>query len=76
MGISIEETDTGIGIPASRILVWWYLTNIMPDCVSLVRYQTCLGIIIFFQSGTALTGCQIFLHYCYMYMDIDTDMQH
>jgi hypothetical protein len=27
----------------------------MPDCVSLVRYRTCSGIVSFFQSGTGLT---------------------
>ncbi len=60
-GHGIEETNAGIGIPASRILVW-YRTKKMPDCVSLVRYRTCSGIVSFFQSGTGLTGCRRVRH--------------
>jgi hypothetical protein len=56
LGIGIQETNAGIGIPASRILVQ-YQTKKMPDCVSLVRYRTGFGIVSFFQSGTGLTGC-------------------
>jgi hypothetical protein len=51
----------------------------MPDCVSLVWYRTCSGIVSFFQSGTILTGCWTVWHSglsIYMYMDIDMDMQH
>ncbi len=51
LGIGIEETNAGIGIPLSRILVR-YRTNKMPDCVSLVRYRACSGIVSFFQNGT------------------------
>jgi hypothetical protein len=78
LGIGIEETNAGIGIPASRILVR-YPTKKMLDCVSLVRHRTCSGIVIFFQSGTGLTGCRTVRHSgisIYMYMDIDIDMQH
>jgi hypothetical protein len=76
LGIGIEETNAGIGIPASRILVR-YRTNIMPDCVSLVRYRACSGIVSFFQSGTGLTGCRIYMYMDIdIYMDIDMDMQH
>jgi hypothetical protein len=42
-----QETNTGIGIPASRILVW-YRNEKMLDYVSLVRYRTCSGIVSFF----------------------------
>jgi hypothetical protein len=51
----------------------------MPDCVRLVRYWTCSGIVSFFQSDTVLTGCHtvwqsgISIH---MYMDIDMVMEH
>jgi hypothetical protein len=76
--MGIVETNAGIGIPASRILVR-YQTKKMPDCVSLVQYRTCSGIVSFFQSGTALNGCRTVRHSGiskYMYMDIDMDMQH
>jgi hypothetical protein len=36
LGIGVEKTNAGIGIPASRILVR-YRTTKMPDCVSLDR---------------------------------------
>ncbi len=78
MGIGIEETNAGNGILASRILVQ-YRTKKMPDCVSLVWYQTCSGIVNFLHSGTGLTGCRTFQHSnisIYMYMDIGMDMQH
>ncbi len=78
LGIGIEETNAGIGIPASQILVR-YRAKKMPDCASLVRYRTCSGIVSFFQSGTGLTGCQTVWHSdisIYKYMDIDMDMQH
>jgi hypothetical protein len=77
-GHRIEETIAGIGIPASQILVW-YRTKKMPDCVRLVRYRTCSGIVSFFQSGTGLTGCRTVRHSGiskYLYMDIEIDMQH
>jgi hypothetical protein len=57
----------------------------MPDCVSLVRYRTCYGIVSIFHSGTRLTGCQTKRHSdisIYMCMaiewtcSIDMDMQH
>jgi hypothetical protein len=47
LGIGIEKTNAGIGIPASRILVW-YRTKKVPDCVSLVWYWTFSGIVSFF----------------------------
>jgi hypothetical protein len=78
LDIGIEETNAGIGIPASRILVR-YRTKKMLDCVSLVRYWTVFGIVIFFQSGTGLTGCRTVQHSgisIYMSMDIDIDMKH
>jgi hypothetical protein len=34
----------------------------MPDCVGLVRYRACSGIVIFFQSGTGLFGCRTVRH--------------
>ncbi len=40
----------------------FYRTKKMPDCVSLVRYWTCSGIVSFFQSGTRLTGCRTVWH--------------
>ncbi len=61
MGIGIEETNAGIGIPASRILVR-YRTKKMPDYVSIVWYQTCSGIVSVFQSGTGLTRCWTVQH--------------
>jgi hypothetical protein len=61
LGIGIEETNAGIGIPACQILVR-YWTKKMPDCVSLVRYRACSGIISFFQSGTGLTKCRTVRH--------------
>jgi hypothetical protein len=77
-GIGIEKTNAGIGIPACRILVR-YQTTKMPDCVSLVRYRTCSGIVSFFQSGTELTGCWTVRHSgmsIFFNMDIDMGMQH
>jgi hypothetical protein len=61
LGIGIEETNAGIGIPACRIL-FRYQNKKMPDCVSLVQYRTCSGIVTFFQSGTGLTGCRTLWH--------------
>jgi hypothetical protein len=62
----------------------------MPDCVSLVQYRTCSGIIRFFHSGTRLTRCRTVCHSsilaflyictwtltwaCSIDMDIDIDM--
>jgi hypothetical protein len=43
MGIDIKETNAGIGILASIISIW-YWTKQMPDCVSLVRYRTVMGL--------------------------------
>ncbi len=77
-GIGIEEINAGIGIPASQILVRYWTKKIL-DCVTLIRYRTCSGIVSFFQSGTGLTGCQTTRHSgisTYMYMDIDMDMKH
>ncbi len=78
MGIGIEETNAGIGIPVSRILVR-YRTKKMSDYVSLVRYWTGFGIVCFFKSGTGLTGCRTVRHSgisIHMSMDIDIDMKH
>jgi hypothetical protein len=61
LGISIEETNAGIGIPASMISVR-YLNKKMPDCISLVRYRTVSGTVSFFHSGTGLTGCWTVRH--------------
>jgi hypothetical protein len=65
--IGVKETNAGIGIPASRILVR-YQTKKMPDSVNLVRYQSCSGIISFFQSGTGLTRCQMVRHSGILYI--------
>jgi hypothetical protein len=76
--IGIEKTNAGIGIPASRNLVRYQTTKI-PDCVSLVWYRTCSGIVSFFQSGTGLTGCRTVRHSgisIYMNMEFDMGMQH
>ncbi len=61
LGIGIDKTNAGISIPASRILVR-YRTSKMSDCVRLVRYRTCSGIVSFFQSDTGLTGCRTVRH--------------
>jgi hypothetical protein len=50
----------------------------MPDCVSLVRLLTGLGIVSFFQASTGLTVCRTVRHSgisIYMSMDIDIDME-
>ncbi len=74
LGIGIEKTNAGIGIPASRLLVRYWTTK-MPDCVSLVRYRTCSGIVSFFQSGTGLTGCWTVWHSgISIYLNIDIDI--
>jgi hypothetical protein len=57
LGIGIEETNAGIGIPAS-IISFWHRTKEMPDCAGLVRYWIGPGIVIFFHSGTGLIACQ------------------
>jgi hypothetical protein len=49
------------GIPASRILVR-YRTKKLPDCVSLVRYRTCSGIVSSVHSNTGLIGCWTVQH--------------
>jgi hypothetical protein len=61
VGIGIEETNAGIGIPASFLLVR-YRTKKMPDCVALFRYRTSSGIVNHFQSGTGLIGCRMVRH--------------
>jgi hypothetical protein len=76
LGIGIEEINAGIGIPASRILVR-YQTQKIPDCVGLVRYWTCSGIVSFFHSGTGLTRCRTVRHsgiyiYAYIYICVHT----
>jgi hypothetical protein len=55
LGISIEETNPSIGIPASIVSVR-YRNKKMPDCLSLVRYRTGSGTVSLFHSG--LTGCR------------------
>jgi hypothetical protein len=57
VGIGIQKTNAGIGIPASVISVR-YRTKKMPDCATLFRYRIVSGIVSFFQSGTGLTGCR------------------
>jgi hypothetical protein len=57
VGIGIQKTIAGIGIPASVISVR-YRTKKMPDCATLFRYRIVSGIVSFFQSGTGLTGCR------------------
>jgi hypothetical protein len=53
----------------------------MPDCVSLVRYRTCPGIVSSVHSGTGLTECRTVRHFYIQYictcsMRMYTDMQH
>jgi hypothetical protein len=57
VGIGIQKTNAGIGIPASVISVR-YRTKKMPDCAALFRYRIAFVIVSFFQSGTGLTGCR------------------
>ncbi len=59
--VTVANTNAGIGIPECQILVR-YQTKKMPDCVSLVRYWTCSGIVSFFQSNTGLTGRRMVRH--------------
>jgi hypothetical protein len=54
VGIGIQKTNAGIGIPTSIVTVW-YKRKKMPDCVALLRYQTGSGIVSFFQSSTGPT---------------------
>jgi hypothetical protein len=61
LGIGIEETNAGIGIPAS-IISFRYRTKEMPDCAGLVRYWIGPGIVSFFNSGTGLIGCRTVRH--------------
>jgi hypothetical protein len=53
MGIE-EETDAGIDNPASNISVR-FRTKRMPECVRLVRFRACYGIVCF-HSGIGLIG--------------------
>jgi hypothetical protein len=62
VGIGIQESNAGIGIPASIISVRYRIKK-MPDCVILIRYRAGPGIVIDFQSGTGLTGCRTIRHY-------------
>jgi hypothetical protein len=57
VGIGIQKTNAGIGIPAFIITVR-YRSYTMPDCVVSFRYRTVSGIVSFFQSGTGLIGCR------------------
>jgi hypothetical protein len=61
VGIGIQETNAGIGIPASVFSVRYRIKK-MPDCVTLIRYRAGSGIVIDFQSGTGLTGCRTIRH--------------
>jgi hypothetical protein len=61
LGIGIEETNAGIGIPAS-IISFWHRTKEIPDCAGLVRYWIGPGIVIFFHSGTGLIACRTVRH--------------
>jgi hypothetical protein len=47
LGIGIEETNAGICITASRILVRYQIKK-MPDCVNLFRYQSCPALLVLF----------------------------
>ncbi len=92
LGIGIQETNAGIGIPASIISVR-HRTKKLPDCLGLIRYRTCPGIVSFFYSGTGLIGCRTVRHsgiythehalahahtpmMCSMNMDRIMDVQH
>jgi hypothetical protein len=57
LGIGIEETNAGIGVPAYIISVR-YRTKQMPDCVGLVRYRISSGVVSFYHSGTGLIRCR------------------
>jgi hypothetical protein len=61
LGIGIEETYAGVGIPASMTSIRYRNTKKL-DCISLVRYLTCSGIASFFHSATGMTGCQTGRH--------------
>jgi hypothetical protein len=61
VGIGIQKTNAGIGIPASITPVR-YRRKKMSDCVTLLRYRTNSDIVSFFQSGTGLTGCRTVRH--------------
>jgi hypothetical protein len=61
LGIGIEETNSGIGIPASMISVR-YRNKKMPDCISLVRYRIDSVTVSFIHSGTGQTGCRTVRH--------------
>jgi hypothetical protein len=61
LGNGFEETDAGMGIPASIISVR-YRTEELPDCVGLVRYLTRSSNVTFLYSGTGLTECRTVPH--------------
>jgi hypothetical protein len=61
VGIGIQKTNAGIGIPASVISVR-YRAKKMPDCAALIRYRKSSDIVRLFQSGTGLSGCWTIRH--------------
>jgi hypothetical protein len=54
VGIGIQKTNAGIGIPAS-VISGRYRIKKMLDCVSLFWYRTGSGIVNLFQSGTGFS---------------------
>jgi hypothetical protein len=47
VGIGIQKTNAGIGIPASVIPVRYRVKKV-PDCIILFRYQTVYAIVSYF----------------------------
>jgi hypothetical protein len=47
VGIGIQKTNGGIGIPASIIPIRYRVKKV-PDCVILFRYRTVCGIVSYF----------------------------
>ncbi len=82
-GLGIEETNTGISIPAVSIISFQYRTKKMPNCICLVWYRLGPGIVSFIHSCTRLIGCQrvrqLYTHTCthtpmHTYKHTHTDM--
>ncbi len=80
LGIVIELTNAGIGIPTFIISVQCR-TKKMLDLIALVQYLTSAGIVSVFHSGTGLIGCWtvrrsgIYTHACKRRRK-DTDKEH
>ncbi len=84
LDIGIKETNAGIGIQASRILVW-YRTKRMLDCSSLIRYPPDLfrhHFLSFRCRADRMPGSPTFLYICIctwtltQTCSIDMNMQH